>query len=425
MHEAIFDFYQSRVKNSSISDKRFISVITRLAKNSTSKIDINMQDLNGNTPLMKAIKNNRYKLVEFLLQSRKLLNLDLNIHNNYGQTALHYLAEKNDYKNLYIIINEISDESLNASYLNAYSSGYSVYAAAISTSSLQVVRLLNHYKRDKFKTQNLKDIITAVNYAVESKEIGEQQVNIISMMQLVIFDIFKEMDANSLDDMGRTMLAQALHCGMDKVAKYLLDNTAIKVNTQNLIDDEETQKAYGHNALTAVVLSPLMSQELQKQFILNLVREKGLNPLECNSNGENIAENALNAGNVEIAKFLLANWPQLNNSKVEDKFLQSRLIENDDYEMTDEDLEEQERSSSDIQTQEEISLLGSKYNEETCDAGSQISNSESNAYPQEKIDWRSRTALRLAENSGLKYLIEERLRTEKRANENSSFLLNC
>jgi hypothetical protein len=49
-------------------------------------ININIKDGNGNTPLMYAIKNKNYKIIQYLLENK---NININSTNNDGSTALH------------------------------------------------------------------------------------------------------------------------------------------------------------------------------------------------------------------------------------------------------------------------------------------------------------------------------------------------
>ena len=82
--------------------------IKRLIKNNIDYINMNYQDENGDTFLLKAVKYNcSFEIIEFLLK----LGSNPNLFNNEGNSPLHYSLSHGNYKITNLLLNHDADET--------------------------------------------------------------------------------------------------------------------------------------------------------------------------------------------------------------------------------------------------------------------------------------------------------------------------
>ena len=92
--EEINEIYNSLVVLKNLIKKGEVLLFMEYLNNNSRKIDINIQDEDGNTFLILSIKHSLNKLSKILLEK----GINVNVQNNDGNTALHYaLSGKNFY----------------------------------------------------------------------------------------------------------------------------------------------------------------------------------------------------------------------------------------------------------------------------------------------------------------------------------------
>jgi ankyrin repeat protein len=202
----------------------------------SKKININITDINGNTPLILSIKNKNKAIIKFLLD---LPDINPNITNNQGHTALH-IAANYEFETIVELILENKEINPN---IQDKDNNYTPLMSAIILNNFNLINLLlNHPKNNLYIQDSLgntsyhlsiieknsDDIIKLFDTKIdEVKPLFEQQ-NIKS--DSYISDLLKGI-YNLTNIAGNTILHLLLSNNIQINLKKYIENTNLNIQT--------------------------------------------------------------------------------------------------------------------------------------------------------------------------------------------------
>eukprot|EP00598_Pedospumella_elongata_P000802 CAMPEP_0184971942 /NCGR_PEP_ID=MMETSP1098-20130426/4049_1 /TAXON_ID=89044 /ORGANISM="Spumella elongata, Strain CCAP 955/1" /LENGTH=1168 /DNA_ID=CAMNT_0027494147 /DNA_START=137 /DNA_END=3643 /DNA_ORIENTATION=+ len=189
-----------------------------------NKKDVNWQNEDGNTALMKAASEGLTEIVRLLLDHS---DVDVNVQNEKGLTALMKASRNGCIETVRLLLAH-SQTKVNVQDAD----DETALMKASGTNNTEIVRLLlEHPEIDV----NLEDEIgdTALSHAVDEK--------FVDVVRLLVED--PRVDVNLQDEGSETTLMKASHLGDIEIVKLLLANPSVNVNIQDQNSETALMKA--------------------------------------------------------------------------------------------------------------------------------------------------------------------------------------
>ncbi|KAF5281783.1 hypothetical protein FQR65_LT14530 [Abscondita terminalis] len=208
---------------SSLHSAASVGDVVNVRRHLDSGVDIDIADINGDTPLITACFSNNRNVVKLLLERKA--RVELSPMNNPKQTCLHYAVEGcwDD------IVSQILDTGFFVDKRNAR--GSTALMRAISFKNPHIARLLLDRGADPFATDESR--ATCLHIAV-----SEGMIDIVE--ELVKIGIC----VNERDSGLNTPLLSAIECEYRAVTKFLLSVPEVDVHVENSWCSPLHQAAY-------------------------------------------------------------------------------------------------------------------------------------------------------------------------------------
>ncbi|OUM58266.1 hypothetical protein PIROE2DRAFT_16516 [Piromyces sp. E2] len=199
-----------------ISQKAFDIIILLLEYAKNNNIDMNITNMNGETPLTLSYQMNYQRIFRFLLRY-----LDINQKDSEGNTVLYYAIDQEDVETVnYLIRNKANANSKN-------NLGLSCLDLAI-TKGIKVSKIILQNRHDNIllnipNSQGEIPLITIIkskNYTVNEKE------------EIISYLIEKGSNINYIDKQGNSPLIHAINNKCSSIVKKLIKNGA-NINYHN------------------------------------------------------------------------------------------------------------------------------------------------------------------------------------------------
>ena len=313
------------------------------------EINLNIQNKNGDTPLMYAIKLKRYSVARLLINNKRV---NVNIQNKKGWTALHLIA----YDGCYFLLNDLLKEVDNIDIEN--NKGDTPLSLTISIKTLKILIKYgaNVNSQNKQGATLLSDAITSNELRLAHYLINRKDVDINLRLlpkdpnggadALIVAAIFGHLgiikhllrrgaDINTKDNKGINILLIAVYKGHLNVVKYLIEEQKMDVNIvdnkgnnilMNAVDDgyldivkylveEQKMNVNIVNKFNSTLL--LIAMAKNKDDVAAYLIEKGVDVNIENLFEENTISCALRNDNKPLAEFLLSKGAVVKSKRLD------------------------------------------------------------------------------------------------------------
>jgi len=198
-----------------INQNNFDIVFSIINYGYENKINMNVKDINGNTPLTLSYELKRLDIFNYLVKF-----LDVNQTDSEGKSVLFYAIDKNDIENVKKLINIGANINLKDNSNN------SIIDNAINVGNVEILNLLlqkNNIALNIVNSNNETPIISLLN-SNKFKE-NEKELYINKFIE-------KSSNINSVDNDGNSPLVYAVQKHYISIVELLFNN-GININTEN------------------------------------------------------------------------------------------------------------------------------------------------------------------------------------------------
>lgn len=268
-------------------------------QNLLGKIDVNLQDKDGNTALMWASREGHENIVKLLLQ---VTGIDINVQNLFYETALS-LAYDNAKKNILKILLKVAGIKFKSQDNESYLIRASFFGDEDMVKLLLQIPAINiNAQNESGETallcaacpfmstsrrghyENMVKLLLQVpniNINVQDKNLNTPLIiaskagheNIVKLLLQI-----PGIDVNAQCEKGNTALMWAVSNSYENIVKLLLQSSDINFNVQNKTGSNvyDLAKEHGYSAIAEFLALPIFFED----YDLDLAKERGYSAIE-------------------------------------------------------------------------------------------------------------------------------------------------
>jgi len=298
-----------------INQNNFDIVFSIINYGYENKIDMNVKDINGNTPLTLSYKLNRLDIFKYLVKF-----LDVNQTDSEGKSVLFYAINRKDAENVKKLINVGANINLKDNSNN------SIIDNAINVGNVEIINLLLQKNNIALNIVNSNEETPTISVLLSNKLTGTEKKEIIDKF------IEKGSNINMVDSNGNSPIMYAIqknhlstvdlliNNGGDINIKNKKDETALNIalNMKNKpIINYLYDKGYNvynteNNEITFEMMKQIMADN-NKELLERLIKNNKFNINSKESDtGNTLLHIAVENRNIDIVRFLVNNGADKN-----------------------------------------------------------------------------------------------------------------
>ena len=233
-----------------INQNNFDIVFSIINYGYKNKIDMNVKDINGDTPLTLSYKLNRLDIFKYLVKF-----LDVNQTDSEGKSILFHAINRKDVENVKKLINVGANINLKDAYNN------SIIDKAIKIGNVEIIDLLLRKNNLSLNIVNSNEEPPIISVLLSEKFLEEEKKEIIDKF------IEKGSNINMVDGNGNSPLMHAIQKKYLSIIELLFSN-GIDINIKNKKDE------------TALNIA----RNMKNKLIINYLYDKGYNVYNTENN---------------------------------------------------------------------------------------------------------------------------------------------